>query len=406
MNNLTLRIVTASVCCAVWCCCGGFALGQVRSGTGVTFKTVGSYSAVGAGQNYGFRSASPGGGGLRSTGGGYQSAGVLSSSMSNGSRGRGLKASIGRLGGTTALRSGIDTNSGGLLTRSSVAGPSIGGSIVTAVRKGGAIGTGGVFSLDVVGGKGMASAVLGQSTSLAAARGFIASVGESSTLEDADESIKSFAPDQPGQYRDKMLKGEELLRSGSFISAYEQFKVASDIAGRSTEPLLSMAHAKFGVGGYGMTAYYIRRSLVRMPQLPLVPIRPKEFYSSVGGFGDLIINLETYLDEHPNNADALLILAYFRWFTDKPDVAAVRSTLEKALAVSQSESRTEPIQIFWKAIVRSGKANGELQIPPVDKPSDAGTSTTRPADKNAKTPAQTPVESSRTKPDKVSPGGV
>jgi hypothetical protein len=138
-----------------------------------------------------------------------------------------------------------------------------------------------------------------------------------------------------------------------------------------------------------------------MPQLPLVPIRPKGFYSSVAVFGDLMMNLETFLDDHPNNADALLVLAYFRWFSDKPDVATVRSALEKALAVSQSESRTEPIQIFWKAIVRSGKATGELRAPPVDKPSVVPTSTTRPADKNISTPAKTPAESSLAKPGKA-----
>ncbi|MDP7289917.1 MAG: hypothetical protein QGH94_18190, partial [Phycisphaerae bacterium] len=44
-----------------------------------------------------------------------------------------------------------------------------------------------------------------------------------------------------------------------------------------------------------------------------------------------------------------------------PDVPAVRSMLERALAVAKSEDRTEAIQIFWRAIVASKKATGALR---------------------------------------------
>jgi hypothetical protein len=226
----------------------------------------------------------------------------------------------------------------------------------------------------------MAGAILGQNTNLTAARGFIASVGAVGSLDESDGSIKTLVPDRPGKYRDMMQKGEELMQSGSFIAAYEQFKVASDILGRSPEPFLSMAHARFGVGGYGTTAFYIRRALVCMPDLPLVQLRPKNFYSNVAVFGDLIIRLESYLDENSDNGDALLILAYFRWFADDSDVATVRVALEKALAVSETEERIEAIQIFWRAILKSGKATGKLTPPATAKPPSAtGGSTTRPA---------------------------
>ncbi|MDP6633576.1 MAG: hypothetical protein QGG42_01590 [Phycisphaerae bacterium] len=245
------------------------------------------------------------------------------------------------------------------------------------------------FALASVGGKGMAGAILGQDTSLTAARGFLASVGGSSGLQGSDGSIDTLVPDQPGQYRDMMHKGEELMRSGNFIAAYEQFKVVSDIMGRSPEPFLSMAHAKFGAGSYGMTAFYIRRALTCMPQLPGLPLRPKSFYSNVAIFMDLIIRLESHLEENENDGDALLILAYFRWFDDTPAAPAapvVRKALEKALAVSESEDRTEAIQIFWRAIVSSGKATGELKTKTraTTRPSGSGGSTTRPADRPVK----------------------
>jgi len=400
MNTLRLHILVAFALCAVWCWGGGLAMGQVRGSSG-SLSTPGGLASVGTGQNHDFRMSSGGVGGLQTTGGGYQSQGVLRSSMSSTSRlGLGLRSSIGSSGiSSTAFRSNIDGSYGGLISRSSGGGGVVGSTALEAVSKGVTLTGAAGFALDSAGGKGMAGAILGQETSLTAARGFIASVGESSSLHKSDESIKTLVPDQPGQYRDMMQKGEELLRAGNFISAYEQFKVASDVVGRSPEPFLNMAHARFGAGGYGMTAFYLRGALTRMPQLPLVPLRPKGFYENVAVFGDLIIRLETYLDENRDNGDALLILAYFRWFADTPDVPAVRSALEKALAVSESEGRTEAIHIFWDAIVAGGKATGKLRTAPTNRPSGNGGSTTQPADQAVEGDKATPssVQPAKTK---------
>ena len=388
MKTLILRILVAFACCAAWCWEGSEAIAQVRKEMGVSFKIPGGLSTIGRGQNYDFRQDAAGVGGLQTTGGGYQAEGVLRSSMADRSQlDRGLRSSIGAGGsGSTALRSGIDRSSSSLISSSSGGGGIIGSTALAAVKRGPMLKGTADFILDFAGGKGMAGALLGQDTSLTVARGFMASVGESSGFRKSDESIKTLVPDQPGQYRDKMHRGEELLRVGSFMSAYEQFKVASDIVGRSPEPLLNMAHARFGSGGYRMTAFYIRRAFTYMPELPLVPLRPKNFYENVAVFGDLIIRLETYLDENPGDGDAQLVLAYFRWFADTPDVPTVRSALEKALAVSKSEERIEAIHIFWEAIVADGKATGKLGTDATTKPkpADTGGSTTQPADRAAK----------------------
>ena len=399
MNTLRLRILVAFAYCAVWCWGGGIAMGQVRGSSG-SLSSPGGLSSVGLGQSHDFRVSSGGVGGLQTTGGGYQSEGVLRSSMfSTSGLGRGLRSSIDTGGGVgTALRSSIDRSSGGLIGSSSGGGGVVGSTALAAVSKGVTLIGAAGFALDSAGGKGMAGAILGQETSLTAARGFIASVGESSSLQKSDESIKTLVPAQPGQYRDMMQKGEELLRAGNFISAYEQFKVVSDVVGHSPEPFLNMAHARFGAGGYGTTAFYIRGALTRMPQLPLVPLRPKGFYENVAVFGDLIIRLKTYLDGNPDNGDALLIFAYFRWFADTPDVPAVRSALEKALAVSESEDRIEAIHIFWDAIVAGGKATGKLRTAPITRPSGKGGSTTQPADQAAESDKATrTVQPAKTK---------
>ncbi|MDP6633381.1 MAG: hypothetical protein QGG42_00605 [Phycisphaerae bacterium] len=360
-------------------------MAQLRRSTGIRLRNIGALKEIGRGQNYEFNLNSAGGGGLQS-GGGYEARGVLRSAMASDRRaGRGLVSGVGRgRQGTTSLASSIDKASSSRVGGASgfdtrVVSPSLS---PDTLKTGSTLKGGSGITLEGAGGRGMASVILGKGMSLAAAREFIASVGESSSLKKPDESIKTLVPDQPGQYRDKMHRGEELLRAGSYLTAYDQFKLASDIVGRSPEPYLNMAHAKFGSGGYSMTAFYIRRALVCMPQLPAVPLRPKKFYPNVAVFGDLIIRLESQLDERPGDGDALLILAYFRWFADTPDVSAVRSALEKALAVAKSEERIEAIHIFWRAIVDTGKATGKLRGA-TSTPSSGGSSTTKPAGKAA-----------------------
>jgi hypothetical protein len=392
MSTMRLRVLVVFACCAMWWCGSNSAVAQVR-GSGVSRPTVGGGRVfVGRGADYNFRQYSAGGG-LRSSGGGYKSGGVLRSSMSSApsSIGRGLRSSVSSGGGGTALRSGINRVSGGLLGRPRGGSRRAGSTVLRAPSKGGTLkGTTG-FAIKSAGGKGMAASILGQRTNLAAARGFIASVGQSGSLKISGESIKTIktlVPDQPGQYRDKMQRGEEFLRAGSFSSAYDQFKVASDIVHRSPEALLNLAHASFGSGSYRMTAFYIRRALACMPELPGVPLRPKRFYENIGVYGDMVIRLETYVDESPGDGDALLILAYFRWFDDVPDIPVVRSALERALAVAKSEERIEAIHIFWDAMVASGKVSGKLKTA-ATKPSDNDRSTTQPsvrADESDKAP--------------------
>jgi hypothetical protein len=398
MNRFILRTVAVTACCGAWCFLCVVASAQVRGKGGVSLSTPSGLRTVGQGGSYSFRQGSAGGGGLQGSSK-YRSNGVLRSSMSAASAGgSGLRASISsRSAGNKALRSGIGLTKGGLIGTAGASGGAVGAPVspasLTSLRKGAALKYQGAAGLSLAPstGGGMASTILGRSTSLAAARGFIAAIGHSGSLDGPDESVTTLVPDRPGLYRDKMHKGEEQLKANSFMSAYDNFKLASDMVGRFPEPYLNMAHAKFGMNGYGMTAYYIRRAFVCMPSLPQVPLRPKGFYSNVAIFADMVMRLETYLDSNPDDGDALLILAYFRWFTDNPDVPALRSLLERALGAAKSEGRVEAIQIFWRAIVDSKKASGELKVPVKPEKAPDESSTSRPGSSEPESPAKPPA---------------
>jgi len=315
--------------------------------------------------------------------------GALSSSL-NAIRGTGLISSLSS-GSSDALRSDMDGISRGF--GPGIAKGTAGGALdltLDPLTRGARLSGITTYTLGDEGGEGMAKTLLSQGATLAAARAFAEAVGETAKLEGADQTLTTLVPDQPGQYRDMMFRGEELLKSGQFVSAYEHFRVANDIVGRTPEPLLDMAHARFGSArfSYASPAYYIRRALKYMPELPRVPLRPKAFFKSPAVFGDRIIRLETHLDEKPNDGDALLVLAYLRWFAENPNIRVVRRSLQKALHLSDSEEKTEAINIFWDALVAGGKAKGKLTPkPPKPTTQPRKGPTTRPAgETDLKTP--------------------
>ena len=331
-------------------------LGQARSG--VTIRSPGSLRRPGGSGIRSFRTNSYGLGGLQSSG----TAGPLRSSISGG-LGTALRSSMGTAGIGSSLRSNIDTSSAfGTPRDTGISGTSGGVAAGFGPRSVSVTGSPG-FSMGSHGGTGVSRSLLGLDTDFAAARAFVQSVGDAdSGLVKSAEPITSLVPDQPGRYRDHLADGEERFRAGDFIVAFDKFRLANDIVGRSPETLLSMAHAKFATArfSYASAAFYLRKALKYLPELPLVPLRPKAFYGNPATFGEHIIRLQEHLDEHRFDGDALLLLAYFRWFIDRPDVETIQVALSKALAASRDDEVAEAVRTFWDGMVATGKVSGEL----------------------------------------------
>jgi len=68
-------------------------------------------------------------------------------------------------------------------------------------------------------------------------------------LRDSPGQITTLVPDRPGVYRLYMSRGEAAFRTGDFASAFDEFRIAHDISGPSTESLLSLAHTRAGNPG-------------------------------------------------------------------------------------------------------------------------------------------------------------
>ena len=201
----------------------------------------------------------------------------------------------------------------------------------------------------------------------------------------SDFTITSLVPSQPSKYATLLAKGEAAFRRGQtssrdFAVAFNCFERASSIVPRAPETLLSLTHGRFATSSiaYAAAAYYLRRTLECLPELPLLPLKPRLFYGSdsaaAARYVRHLARLEKHLAKVPNDVDALLLLAYFRWFNGRTD--ETKAALAKAMTFaikSNDKEMAEAIDTFWKAMVLSGKASGALLKAPATKKNGSST---------------------------------
>lgn len=209
-----------------------------------------------------------------------------------------------------------------------------------------------------------------QSQAITAAGAYLASFEPVPVTEllASDKPITSFAPDQDSAYTTYIANGERAFKQGDFEEAYRQFKLANYIAGRDPESLLAMTHATFAKStfGYSEAALYLRWALKYLPELPLVPLKPRAFYGQspegVARYVSRVSRLADHLEQSPFDLDGQLLLAYLRWFDGEPQ-SAVR-ILKKAAGQAQKDKNDESleaIRIFLDAVAASGKLAAKPQ---------------------------------------------
>lgn len=210
-----------------------------------------------------------------------------------------------------------------------------------------------------------------------------------STISDEDlknrtEAIVSLVPAEPSLYRNYMERGETLFRSGSFLPALDEFKTACDLADRDWPSMLSLMQTHFTLSydSFASCSYYLRRVLRVYPELPLLNLQPRNFYGNTSKYADCLVRLETSIAQAARpSSEALLMLAYFRWFDQ--DTEEATSALGKAYAVAIQQKDTEmedDIQTLWRGMVGSGKVSGDLT------PVYAATQAAMPSDSTAALP--------------------
>ncbi len=228
---------------------------------------------------------------------------------------------------------------------------------------------------------------------LGAAHAYLEALGAGSMGGDANsKAVSSLVPAEPSRYKDLLERGEEAFRDGRFTNARLQFQLANDIGGRDPESLLSLAHTAFALStvSYAKPANYISRALRYFPELPLVPLRPRDFYGDRITYAQHLQRLRKQVRSAPTDAEAHLVLAYFEWFGGRGEVA--REYLATAARYAATPELAEAIDTFWAGMLASGKISGPLH----PKTQPATTTKPKPADALNSDKNATPVAAAST----------
>jgi len=226
------------------------------------------------------------------------------------------------------------------------------------------------------GGSGIGS-VLAESgpTAFRLARTFVQELekASSSLLKERGQPITSLVPKENGIYRNYMSRGDRALRQGNFREAYASFQIANDLGDHDPESYVCLVHTEFALASYSYAkaCYFLEQALRYMPELPLTNLRPRGFYDNEARYAQQLVALVDHTAKYPSDDEAILLLAYFRWFEKKRDVAGTRKLLAKALAAGlekRDPRLINAVETFWRGIVASGAATGELVPEPIEAP--------------------------------------
>jgi hypothetical protein len=223
------------------------------------------------------------------------------------------------------------------------------------------------------------TAITPQNTATTAAHTYLQSISEDVTEDDDPPSrITSLASKEPGLLRDHMIAGEKAFQRGIYTRAMHNFKLAREISLNSPESNLALCHTYFAMGdttslegtasegapplSYNQPCLYLIQAIRPLPELALLPLEPKEFWGELRDYGDRLAELETYCEEQPEDPEALLLLAYFKWFESDTDAAA--DALVQAYPHATNEDTAEAIETFWDGMRASGQVPEDTVLPP------------------------------------------
>lgn len=181
--------------------------------------------------------------------------------------------------------------------------------------------------------------------------------------------LTSLAPQTPGGYKDAMLRGEAAFRDKQYAQAAASFESARALSKESAESLLSLAQAYFAMGptSYPKAAENLAKALKAFPDLPLVRVRPVDFFASPADYNKALAQLQDFAKQNPNNADALFLLGYMQWRSRVVDQAV--ATLDAASSAAPAADLANGIAALLDAISKSSETLLD-QAPPMNAPQD------------------------------------
>ena len=124
--------------------------------------------------------------------------------------------------------------------------------------------------------------------------------------------------------------GDRAFREGRYADAVHFYAKATELEPEVGVFSLVLFDALFATGDYGYAAFALRRALTLEPELVESNVDKRTFYADSSEFDRQLATLELYIEDHPADGDARLVLAANQLFSGAP--ARAVDTLEDPLA--------------------------------------------------------------------------
>jgi hypothetical protein len=134
--------------------------------------------------------------------------------------------------------------------------------------------------------------------------------------------------------------GDRAFREGRYTDAVQFYAKAVEFAPDQGALYLVLSDALFASGDYHYAAYAVRRALELDPALVESEVDKHAFYPDPAQFDAQLAALETYLNGHPTDRDARLVLGLNYLFGARPkDAVRVLESAAQAMAEDQAAQR-------------------------------------------------------------------
>lgn len=153
--------------------------------------------------------------------------------------------------------------------------------------------------------------------------------------DQAQQSTQQQPPAQPSQQQNsssggtpngeqlyqRMVDGTDKFSKGAYEEAAKLFLDVATQDPANVDAALAYAVARFATGDYAVSAISIRRGIGRLPDIVNSLFAIQDRYGKVGDLDQHMQSLVTFLRDHPDNVDAVLVLGFVQHFTGQRGAA-------------------------------------------------------------------------------------
>jgi hypothetical protein len=179
--------------------------------------------------------------------------------------------------------------------------------------------------------------------------------------------LTSLAPPAPGVLRQPIEQGQGAMKAGNYKEAFAHFDAARKLADDLPDTLLSLSHASLAMGEYDKAAGFLVQTLQKFPDLPLVQVRPKEFFPAPADYEKALAGLQDFVKANPTDAAAKFLLGYLQYRDGYIDQGM--DTFDEVMDASPSKDLAAAVSAMLDGIARTGHSIF-TQAPPLERARD------------------------------------